>query len=134
MDWIAARIKPVMIVSGLLTCTMFFAAVAPQTALRSTFGETLAGPLAEVVVRNWGALVGLVGVMLVYGAYVPEVRPLVLSVAGASKLVFIGLVLAQGDRYLARAAVPIAFDLAMVVMYAAYLLAARGRRGEVTGS
>ncbi len=51
MTWVEANIKWIMIVSGVLTCTMLFAAVAPQAALRSTFGETLEGPLAEVILR-----------------------------------------------------------------------------------
>jgi len=61
MKWIVARIKWIMLVSGALTCTMLYAAIAPQAALRATFGETLEGPPAEIVVRNWGALIGLVG-------------------------------------------------------------------------
>ena len=129
MDWIAGRIKPVMLVSGLLTCTMFFAAFAPQAALRSTFGGTLEGPLAEVVVRSWGALIGLVGAMLIYGAYVPAVRPLVLVVAGASKLIFIGLVVWQGLG--GRAVVTIVFDLGMVTLFAAYLA---GRPGPAVAA
>lgn len=36
--------------------------------MRSTFGDELHGPVAEVVVRNWGVLIGLMGVMLTYGA------------------------------------------------------------------
>jgi hypothetical protein len=52
---------------GALTCTMVYAAIAPQAALRSTFGTTLEGPLAEVLVRNWGALIALVGAMLIRG-------------------------------------------------------------------
>jgi hypothetical protein len=109
---------------------MIFAAVAPQSALRSTFGESLEGPLADVVVRNWGALIGLVGAMLIYGAYVPSVRPLVLIVAGVSKLVFIGLVLSHGDRFLDRAAVAIVIDVFMVLLYGAYLLGSRHRAVE----
>src|SRR5262245_48320775 len=85
--WIVARIKGIMLVSGALTCTMLYA------ALRSTLGEALSGPLAEIVVRNWGALIALVGGMQIYGAFDPPGRPLILSVAGLSKLVFIGLVL-----------------------------------------
>ena len=100
MNFIIAKIKWIMLVSGVLTCTMFYAAIAPQAALRGTFGETLQGPLAEIVVRNWGVLITLVGAMLIYGAYHAAVRPLVLTVAGLSKLVFIVLVLAQGSRYL----------------------------------
>jgi len=82
MNWIVANMKWVMLISGALTFTMIYAAIAPQAALRSTFGEALDGPLAEIVVRNWGALVALVGAMLIYGAFSPASRPLVLTVAG----------------------------------------------------
>jgi hypothetical protein len=125
MSLVVAHIKAIMLVSGLLTCTMLLAAVAPQAALRSTFGETLEGPVADMVVRNWGALIGLMGVMLIYGAFVPAVRPLALTVAGISKLVFMGLIAAHGQPFLSRAAVPVAADLVMVALYAAYLGAAR---------
>ena len=54
MTFIARHIKWVMLVSGALTCTMAYAAIAPQAALRSTFGTTLEGPVADIVVRNWG--------------------------------------------------------------------------------
>jgi hypothetical protein len=54
MKWIVAGMKWVMLSAGMLTCTMVYAAVAPQAALRSTFGETLDSPLAEIIVRNWG--------------------------------------------------------------------------------
>ena len=57
MNWIVTRIKWIMLVSGALTCTMIYAAIAPQAALRSTFGETLEGPLAEIIVRNWAVLI-----------------------------------------------------------------------------
>src|SRR5262245_35169921 len=121
MNWLVSHIKSVMLVSGLLTCTMLFAAIAQQSSMRPPFGELLQGPLAEIVVRNWGVLIALVGGMLIYGAYVPLVRSLVLTVAGAGKLAFIGLVLAQGDRYIRPAGVVIAFDLVMVALYGAYL-------------
>jgi hypothetical protein len=125
MSWLLARVKGLMLVSGILTCTMLLAAVAPQATLRSTFGETLEGPLAEVVVRNWGVLIALVGGMLIYGAYVPPVRSLVLAVAALGKATFIGLVLAQGGRYLARAGVVLVCDLVMVAAFAACLVAMR---------
>ena len=59
------HIKWIMLVSGVLTCTMFYAFVAPQAALTSTFGAALEGPVANVVVRNWSALITLVGAMLI---------------------------------------------------------------------
>jgi len=129
MDWLVGRMKWVMLVSGLLTCTMVYAAIAPQASLLSTFGETVEGSVAEIVTRNWGVLIALVGAMLIYGAFRPEQRTLVLVVAGASKLTFIGLVLAHGSRYLSeQAGVAIAVDAVMVLLFALYLLS--GRRPE----
>ena len=129
MHWIVTHIKWIMLVSGALTCTMLYAAIAPQAALRSTFGETLEGPLADIVVRSWGALIALVGAMLIYGAYNPAGRPLILTVAGLGKLTFIGLVLAHGERYAAhQAGVVVLIDLAMVALFIVYLVAARGKR------
>jgi hypothetical protein len=116
-----------MLVSGILTATMIFAAIAPQMALRSTFGETLEGPLVEVVVRNWGALIAMVGCLLIYGAYDEPSRPLILVFAGATKIVFIALVLAQGARYLRRqAGIAVIVDLIMVVLFASYVVAVNG--------
>jgi hypothetical protein len=129
MKFIVANIKWIMLGSGALTATMIYAALAPQAALRSTFGETLEGPLAEIVVRNWGALIALVGAMLIYGAFKPSARPLVLTVAGLSKLIFITLVLSQGSRYLGyQAGIAIAIDFVMVVLFACYLVSDRAVR------
>lgn len=126
MKWINTRMKWIMLVSGVLTSTMVYAAIAPQAALRSTFGETLEGPLAEIVVRNWGALIALVGAMLIYGAFNPRSRPLVLTVAGISKLIFIGLVLAHGAKYLGhQAGIALVIDLLMVVIFVGYLVIVR---------
>jgi len=125
MSWVAANIRWIMLVAGALTCTMVYAAIAPEAALRSTFGEALEGPLAEIVVRNWGVLITLIGAMLIYGAYHPPVRPLVLTVAGTSKVVFIGLVLAHGGRYLAHAGVAVAIDVVLVALFAIYLFGLR---------
>ena len=104
MAWIIANIQWIMILSGVLTATMIYAAIARDAALRSTFGESLNGPLAHIIVRNWGALIALVGAMLIYGAFDPPGRSLILIVAGVSKAVFIALVLSHGKRYLSRQA------------------------------
>lgn len=130
MNWIVAKIKWIMLVSGTLTCTMFYAAIAPQAALSSMFGGTLEGPLAEIVVRNWGALITLVGAMLIYGAYNPPARSLVLTVAGLSKAIFISLVLVYGRQYLGyQAGTAIAIDLVMVGLFIIYLVGMRRTQG-----
>ena len=124
MKWITAHIKWIMLISGVLTCTMLYAAIDPQGALRSTFGTTLEGPLADIVVRNWGALITLVGALLIYGAYRPASRPLVLAIAVVSKLTFIALVLVYGQAYLDTAGLAIGFDLVVVCLFIVALVQA----------
>jgi hypothetical protein len=126
MSWVVANIHRIMIVSGLLTMTMIYAALAPEAALRSTFGESMSGPVADIVVRNWGALIALVGATLIDAARKPAVRPLALTVAGASKAVFIALVLSHGGRFLGyQAGIAVFVDALWVMVFASYLLAVR---------
>jgi hypothetical protein len=118
----------VMLVSGLLTCTMFYAVIAPDAMLRSNFGQTIDGQLAQIVVRNWGALIGLMGLLLIYGAYHVPARRVALLVAGASKVVLIALVLSLGQVLLQfQVGVSVAVDMVMVVLFAAYLMNTRGQ-------
>jgi hypothetical protein len=84
---------------------------------------------------NWvvahAALIALVGAMLIYGAQVSSVRPLVWTVAGLSKVFFVGLLVAHGQPYLSRAGLAVGVDRAMVVLFAMYLAtsaSAAGRR------
>jgi hypothetical protein len=117
--------KWIMLVSGLLTCTMFMALFSPQSSLQSNFGETLNGPVAEVVVRNWGALIGLVGLMLVYGAFVETVRKFALVIGGASKAIFIALVVTYIPGFMNHGAgIAVVADSIMIVLYLVYLFAA----------
>ena len=123
MRWLAASIRWIMIVAGLLTATMFQAAVDSRGALRANFGETLEGPVAEIVVRNWGALIGFVGVFLVCGALRPAVRRVALLMAIGSTTVFIGLLLSIGRPFLHDGAgIAVIVDAILVVLFAAYLL------------
>jgi hypothetical protein len=119
----------VMIVSGLLTLTMLYAAIAPVAAMQSFFGETVESGAASIVVANWGILVGLMGALLIFGAIRPSSRKLALVVAGASKIAFIALVLAQGDRYLSGLGTAVIVDSIMVILFAAYLIFGRPAAG-----
>jgi hypothetical protein len=123
MDLIVGNFKWVMLVGGLITLSMLSAAVAPRLTFRMMFGDEPQGPLALLLARNWGALIGLTGAMLVWGAFHPEARTLVLLVAGASKLTFIALVLSH-PPYRAKALAPLLVDGLLVALFAAYLLAA----------
>ena len=119
---IAKNIKWIMLVSGVLTSTLLLAAIAPDSALRMIFGETLEGPLSDIIVRNWGVLVGLVGMLLIYGAFNEQVRKLVLVLATTSKVAFVGLILAFGSNYLSKVGTSIAIDTLFIVLFVVYLL------------
>ena len=141
MSWIVANIHRIMIVCGVLTMTMIYAALMPEAALRSTFGESVTGPVADIVVRNWGALIALVGAMLIYSARKPELRLLTLTVAGASKGIFIALVLAHGRRFLGyQAGIAVVVDALWIVVFALYFLTVRrttslnGKIGTTVGT
>ena len=124
--WIVNNMRWIMLLSGALTATMVQAVFAPDASIQSNFGESVSGPAAHLVIRNWGALIAMIGGMLIYGAFNPLQRALVLTVAGASKLVFIGLVLSEGSRYLSnQAGVAVGIDAVMVVLFGWYLVAAK---------
>ncbi|MBP6444009.1 MAG: hypothetical protein KA267_08320 [Gemmatimonadales bacterium] len=123
MSWLTSQLRWLMLVAGALTCTMLYATINPQAALLSNFGVTLEGPVAEIVVRNWGALITLVGGMLIYGALVPAARRLVLSAAVLSKATFIGLVLCFDAEWLNhQIRIAVFVDTIWVLLFGAYLV------------
>jgi hypothetical protein len=122
MTWLIDNIHIVLIVSGLLTITMLQFAIAPTRSLKSTYGETLEGPLVDLVVRGWGFLIALIGAMLLWAAFHPETRTLAVGAAVASKLFYVGALLAHRKRFLKGfAAVTAGVDVVMVVLLAAWL-------------
>ena len=125
MNAFTNNFKWVMVVSGVLTTTMLYAAIAPDASLRSNFGEAIDGPLAQIVVRNWGVLIGLVGLMLIYGAFSQVNRRMALVVATLSKLAFIALVLTLGRQFLQfQVGTAVIVDSIMIVLFLAYLVVA----------
>lgn len=121
--------KWVMLVSGLLTSTMFYAAFSPVAAQRSMFGEAIDGAVAQIVVRNWGVLIGCIGLLLIYGAFSEASRRIVLLLAAASKITFIGLVLVFGQQMLAfQVGTSVLIDSIIVVLFVVYLVATRGTK------
>lgn len=119
MKIINNNMKWIMFFSGVLTFTMIFAAIEPQEVLNSMYGESLKGPLAEMIVRNWAVLIALIGGMLIYGAFNQEVRQLVLVVAVLSKMTFIALVIIYGFGH--KLIIPILFDGILILLFSSYL-------------
>ncbi len=119
---VASNIKWIMLVAGVLTFSMIYGLFAPQAQLQSTFGATLDGPVADIVVRNWGALIAMVGAILAFAAFHPPSRLVAAAAAITSKTVFIALVLSKGSAYLGyQAGVAVAADSVMVLLFLTYL-------------
>ena len=131
MNLLAKHIKWIMLVCGLLTCTMLEAVVTPQVAVGNLFGETLQNPLALMIIRSWGALITLIGVMLIYGAFNPVNRRFAAVVAACSKLVFVGLVVSLGNPYLSQAAWVVGFDTVVALVLLTYVFSSKdGAEGQ----
>ena len=128
MSFIIKNIKWVMLVSGALTFTMFYGLVAPQAALLSMFGASFNGTLETIIIRSWSALVGLMGAVLIYGAFREKYRTFCISIAAFSKVVFVLLVISSGQEFLGKAAPAIGIDCFVIVLAVFYLVALRMQR------
>jgi hypothetical protein len=128
VDFIIKNIKWVMLVSGVLTFTMFYGLFAPQAALESMFGASFSGTLELIVVRSWCALVGLMGAILIYGALDDKSRVFSISVATASKVIFVSLVIFYGQEFLGEVGLAIALDCITIALAVLFLVALRVKR------
>lgn len=125
MGLIARHFRWLMLVSGVLTATMFYGLFAPQETLQSMFAASFDGQLQSLVIRSWSALVGLMGVLLIYGALNARHRTLCAVIAALSKAVFVSLLIVHGQAYLAKAAAAVVLDVLVIVFTLFYLLSAR---------
>lgn len=125
MAFIARHFKWLMLVSGALTATMFYGVVAPQAALESMFGTSFDGQLESIIIRSWSALVGLIGIVMIYGALNERHRVFSASIAALSKAIFVSLVMIYGQEFLGSVAPAIALDLLVIVSTLLFLLTAR---------
>ena len=122
LNIIINNIKWIMVIAGVLTCSMIFAVFAPQEALLSMFGATLTEPLAQVVVRSWGFLIFLMGALLIYGAFRPEYRNLALALISISKIAFISIIAVFGAQYIEKSLLTIILDTVLVIIFLTYLV------------
>ena len=132
MNFIIKNIKWVMLVSGILTFTMFYGLFAPQAALESMFGTSFNGTLENIVIRSWSALVGLMGALLIYGFFSDRNRVFSLSVAALSKVIFVSLVLLYGQEFLNKVTAAIAMDCVVIILSGIYLLTVRLQRSAAS--
>ncbi|MDI9244202.1 hypothetical protein [Marinobacter sp. CHS3-4] len=128
MEFVERNFKWVMLVSGFLTATMFYGLIAPQAALESMFGASFDGGLESIIVRSWSALVGLVGIILIYGALVERHRVFSAAMGALSKAIFVSLVMIYGQEFLGHAAPAIIMDVVVVLATLVFFAAIRVKR------
>lgn len=123
MDWILNNVRPVLLISGILTFSMIAMMLMPRFAQRFVFGEAAEGKAADLVSRSWGEMIAASGLMLIYAAWHPEARLPILLYSIAGKTGFIVLTLSKGYRA-PNAMLAMLGDAIMIALFAWYLLAA----------
>lgn len=117
---VASSIGWILLVSGIATAGAGLAALFPRMLLR-LFGIDDGGSAVTFFVRHWGALIFVIGGLIVYAAYVPAVRAPVLAAAALEKIVIVALIFfGPLKRTPAMTAIAIA-DGIFAALYVAYL-------------
>lgn len=93
---IASHGVALLVITGLYTAVACLQLFAPRASLALIFGIRTDDPFTLLLARHWGLLAGLVGGLLVYAAFHPEVRAPVVVVAVVEKLILVGLVFFGG--------------------------------------
>jgi steroid 5-alpha reductase family enzyme len=114
---IVAATGATLIVTGAITACAFAAVLAPAIVLRLLFGVTSPDQLTIMIARHWALLVTLVGWLLVYAAYHPEVRLAIMIAAVVEKLALGVLVFASPWRRSVGAATVAGGDTIIALLY-----------------
>lgn len=111
---------------------MFIGLFSPSASLQSNFGENLVTGPENIVVRGWSALIGLMGVMLIYGAFNIKFRNFSLIIVGVSKAIFIANILLFGRQYLEFGlGISVIVDSLMIAIFIIYLVLSQKYRSQV---
>lgn len=85
---IGTHIEIILIVTGATTTMALAQFIAPASVSRIIYGATPTEVVGIALVRHWGLLVFLVGVLLFYAALHPAAREPVMVVAAVEKIAF----------------------------------------------
>jgi hypothetical protein len=118
---LAAHVELILLITGLATAGSLTLAIVPVTTMRLLFGQSPADSLGVNIARHWGLLLFLVGGLIVYAAYRPEIRVPTLIVASVEKVAFaVGALTSPFRRQPAVIVLALA-DAGMAAMYVTYL-------------
>src|SRR5690242_418902 len=85
---LAAHVDWILLITGLLTTGAVAVFLAPVTMMRVLFGQAPCDSLSLMIVRHWGLLISVVGVLLMDAAFHAEIRVSTMSVAALEKVGF----------------------------------------------
>ncbi len=122
---LASSIGWILAISGLVTAGAGLAALLfPDPLLRLAFAVPDPGDSTVFFVRHWGVLIFVIGALVFYGAYVPNVRAPILIAAAIEKFA-IGILIFFGPLKRTAAMTAIAAtDGLFAIIYVAYLAGA----------
>src|SRR5215470_7577180 len=118
---LAAHIELILLITGLATAGILVVCAAPVPVMKVLFGQAPSDAPSLFIARHWGLLVCLVGGLLIYAAYHPEVRVPTLIVAIVEKVALVlGLLISPFRQRPPVLAVALA-DAGMSAVYVLYL-------------
>lgn len=115
-------IKPILIVSGVVTMLPILQFFAPGFILQTSHLE-ITEPAGVFYAQHWGIMAFSVGFLLVYSARELKFHRSIMLAAGIEKLGLVGLALRDWNHpALAGLHAAVLFDSVCVLVYALYLL------------
>lgn len=125
MGFIVQYFDWVLYITGALTASMFLMAIMPTRQFKSYFGTEISEPNVIMVVRHWGFMIGVIGLLLIYSGFEPSFRVPILWLAIVGKAAIVtSIVLRLGALKGTNAVQIVIADIIMIALYVIYLVAA----------
>jgi len=118
---ISRHIKPILVVTGIITASMIVAFFAPAIVLNQLFAEPPSDAVSLAITRHWGLLVFCFGGLLVWSAYRPEIRKPVLVFTIVEKVALVLGILLLPLPLKSGAYVAASTDATFSIIYLLYL-------------
>ena len=119
---IGTHIEIILIVTGATTAMALAQFIALASISRLIYGAVPTEVVGIALIRHWGLLVFLVGILLIYAAFHPEVREPVTVVAGAEKIAFSLIIFSTSLRRFPIAAAIAVGDILIPLVYVLFLV------------
>ena len=119
---IGIHIEIILIVTGATTAMALAQFIAPASISRLIYGAVPTEMVGIALIRHWGLLVFLVGILLIYAAFHPEVREPVTVVAAAEKIAFSLIIFSTSLRRFPIAAAIAVGDILIPLVYVLFLV------------